>query len=330
MNKQLKFSWGHIIAFFTIILMAYMTFIGCTYLFDGEFIWAGVSTFVIISLLTYLFIHLQAIKATDKKYDKQIIQERILFFALPFLFIALSFPFFHTWKVQKNSESIENQFKTAINSSREIFTEYEEYATKRISKQDSILKKTIAEKTTPEGSALYQQLGFTGNNDEGQLQNRLSALDLQLNGNFDELEKMAIEWIDKADQKTSVWNVFLIGNIREITASITEWHTRLQNYSEHILETERIAGDSTIAKFDPEGIRLQSVLSQFENINKEYTQTGTPNWPAYPIALLFYFAMLVPYIIQPRNQNNPYKLFGYQKWHTPTNHTETTIIDTGL
>ena len=37
MFEQLKFSWGHIIAFVAIILISYVTFVGDTYLTDGDF-----------------------------------------------------------------------------------------------------------------------------------------------------------------------------------------------------------------------------------------------------------------------------------------------------
>ena len=37
MNEQLKFSWGHIIAFLALIIISYISFVGVTYMTDGDF-----------------------------------------------------------------------------------------------------------------------------------------------------------------------------------------------------------------------------------------------------------------------------------------------------
>ena len=36
MDEQLKFSWGHIIAFLALIFISYITFVGVVYRTDGD------------------------------------------------------------------------------------------------------------------------------------------------------------------------------------------------------------------------------------------------------------------------------------------------------
>ena len=53
-NETLKFSWGHIVAFLAIIFISYMSFMGLTYLTDGDFLIAGVGVAIIDILLLSL------------------------------------------------------------------------------------------------------------------------------------------------------------------------------------------------------------------------------------------------------------------------------------
>ena len=53
-NETLKFSWGHIIAFVVLIFISYVSFMGITYLTDGDFLFAGLGV-VIINLVLIIF-----------------------------------------------------------------------------------------------------------------------------------------------------------------------------------------------------------------------------------------------------------------------------------
>ena len=43
MDEQLKFSWGHIIAFLALIFISYITFVGEVYKTDGDFTKAAIT-----------------------------------------------------------------------------------------------------------------------------------------------------------------------------------------------------------------------------------------------------------------------------------------------
>lgn len=84
-NETLKFSWGHIIAFVALIIISYLSFMGITYLTNGNFLYAGIGVLIIDVLIILFFIIPQILKGTDEKFRRKIIFERILFF-LPLLF----------------------------------------------------------------------------------------------------------------------------------------------------------------------------------------------------------------------------------------------------
>ena len=131
-NQKLKFSWGHIFAFVALLFIAYMTFLSVTYYTLGNYILAGVITFAVDVSLLILFISLQRLKACDHRFQKNIRRERILFVVSFILFLILMIPFLKGWSVIKDNDKIIQNFKSAINESKNIFTQYEQYSKKRI------------------------------------------------------------------------------------------------------------------------------------------------------------------------------------------------------
>lgn len=85
-NETLKFSWGHIIAFVALIIISYLSFMGITYLTNGNFLYAGIGVLIIDVLIILFFIIPQILKGTDEKFRRKIIFERILFFSAPIVF----------------------------------------------------------------------------------------------------------------------------------------------------------------------------------------------------------------------------------------------------
>lgn len=133
-NQKLKFSWGHIFAFVALLFIAYMTFLSVTYYTLGNYILAGVITFAVDVSLLILFISLQRLKACDHRFQKNIRRERILFVVSFILFLILMIPFLKGWSVIKDNDKIIQNFKSAINESKNIFASYERYSELRINK----------------------------------------------------------------------------------------------------------------------------------------------------------------------------------------------------
>ena len=127
MNEKLQFSWGHIIAFIALIAVSYISFVGFTYLTNGDFTFALLGMGLTDIVFILFFIGAQQMKASGVKMKRKIIWERIFIFGSPIIFIAGMISMSHFWTVRSQNDAIVKTFKNAINSSRQLFSDYEEY-----------------------------------------------------------------------------------------------------------------------------------------------------------------------------------------------------------
>lgn len=285
-NETLKFSWGHIIAFIALIFISYVSFMGITYLTDGDFLYAGLGVLIINLVLIIFFIIPQILKGTDEKFSRKIIFERILFFSAPVFFIAVMVPYAHFWTVFEHRTEVESTFSESIKTTKEMFDSYEVYANNRIKDYD---KKLAQNKT----ASVHRT-------------NEVEALRLQLIAdNYDALKNSAIEWVDNASGAT-VWNVFMIGNIKKIEAAIESWNKSLNKFSSKKM-TDEPDGVEAFSSSDPSVTTAKSNLNDLRSV---YTTMGTPTILAIGIGLLLYLLLLFPYIIQSRNTKSTFRLIG--------------------
>lgn len=345
MNKKLKFSWAHIIAFVAIIFFAYITFVGATYLFKCNFLISGIVTFAIVAILFFLFIGVQQIKGTDEKFAKSIVWERILLAFTIIVFCASLHPFLHTWHVQKNHSAIEKQFSTSITEAKQLFVEYEKYSENRIKNYSEMMDEIIQSRhvvgKSPHGNtnktvknvktrSEYERFGFVKDYDQKQKELRLQTLRLQLlSSNYDQLKEKAIGWIESADRKASIWNIFLVGNIDQIKSAVNGWESQLQSntFSGKILADEEFDGKNKVSKFDEDGKYLDGTIKGLDDLRSQFTSIGTPSIWGYIMAIICYIALIFPYFIQPRSTRNWYRLFGYAKWYKSENVVRNSIED---
>ena len=64
MNEKLQFSWGHIIAFLALIAVSYISFVGFTYLTNGNFTFALIGMGITDIVYILFFIGAQQMKAS--------------------------------------------------------------------------------------------------------------------------------------------------------------------------------------------------------------------------------------------------------------------------
>ena len=315
MNEQLKFSWGHIVAFVALIFVGYTTFVGVTYLTNGDFLKASIAMAIVCLVLLLIFIGEQVAKSTTRKFKKIIWIERILVFASPIIFLLCIYPYCHFWTVHNHEGEIVKHFTSAINSSQQMFEDYEAYANLRISNYDKMLSRAIANKASdaPE----YSKCGFTVGNSIMQKENMVQTLRLQLlSVNYDSLKVEATKWIEKSNNGASTWNVFLLGNTKSIRDAIHSWNDQLQSFSENKLTNEERGGNKVI-KFG--GTSLENVDQELNSLTSLFTQKSWPNIISFITAALLFFALLFPYVLQDRHTKNPYNLFGMRRGFSDTN-----------
>lgn len=312
MNEQLKFSWGHIIAFLALIFISYISFVGVTYLTDGNFTTAGVATGVIDIVLFVFFIGAQMMKATDRKFAKRIWVERVFVFGSPVIFIIAMCPYFHFWTVNTQDEEIVSNFTNAIEASKQMFNDYSDYSNSRIENYEKMLNRVVAnEKLHPDQ---YVQCGFTKGNGAIEKENMVKTLRLQLlSENYDSLRNVAYEWIESSSQGASTINVFLLGNTKEIKIAIHEWNNILVEFASNKLSNEEFRNYNTVSSFADRSGSLSSVDEGLDGLTEKFTTTKSPSFIALLTALLLYACLLFPYYLQDRHTKNQHRLLGMEK-----------------
>ena len=170
-----------------------------------------------------------------------------------------------------------------------MFNSYEEYANSRIEKYDAKLRRL----NTKEVSQI----------------NKVEALKLQILGNnYDNLKKASIEWINSASEAT-VWNVFMIGNIKEIENALDNWNKVLNTFSSKIMTDE----SHETKAFTNSDNSVNIAKKNLETLGVLYTTSERPTWIAILSVTLLYILLLFPYVLQRRNTKSLYRLIGHQR-----------------
>lgn len=288
-NETLRFSWAHIIAFVALIFISYVSFMGITYLTDGDFLYAGVGVLGINLLLVIFFILPQILKGTDEKFRRKIIFERLLFFCAPVVFAGIMIPYAHFWNVFDNRSQVETTFSESVKTTKGMFESYETYANSRIEDYDMRLAR---KKTKPITRG-----------------NKVDALTLQLiDENYISLKNSAFEWIDNASGAT-VWNVFMTGNIKKIENALDQWNSSLTEFSSRKMADE----GSEVQPFSSSDKSVGLAKENLSSLKNVYTERSAPTIIAISTAILLYVLLLFPYIIQSRNTKSTYRLIGSEK-----------------
>lgn len=305
MNERLKFSWGHIFAFAALIAVCYISFMGFTYLTDGNFIYGLIG--MALTALAYLlvFIGAQQLKASGVRMSRKIVAERMLLLLSPLVFVAGMVSMAHFWTVHSQNDAVVAEFQKSINGSRQLFADYDSYAAARIAAYESRLDGIIARRTADPQA--WAAAGFKAGKEEVQKHNMLEALRLQLlSPNYTDLKDLAVRWIDNADNGATVWNVFLIGNTREIKSALLSWNSELKKMSQKTLSNE---GDA--ASFDSGCVA--DAVSGIDNIASIFTTRKAPVAEAVVFGIIVFLMLLLPYFLQARHTKSNYRLLGKRR-----------------
>ena len=312
MNEQLKFSWGHIIAFLALIVLSYITFVGVTYMTDGNFTKASIAMVVIDIVLFVFFIGAQMMKATTKKFAKRIWVERIFIFGSPIVFFLCMLPFYHFGTVQSQDEEIVGHFTNAITASKQMFSDYDSYSKERIANYEHMLDRVINNQSIRPKE--FASCGFTKGSEQIQKENIVKALQLQLiSENYDSLKTEATKWIESSSNGASTWNVFLLGNTKEIKKAICEWHTQLEDFSTHKINNEEFNGYNHVNTFNEVSGSLASVNTGLDALTTNFISTSFPPTGFILGSFVLYFALLFPYFLQDRHTKSQLRLIGMEK-----------------
>jgi len=308
-NQHLKFSWSHIIAFIGLIAAAYIMFMGFTYMTGGGFVVAGVASGVIVALLAWVFIGVQQLKATDHKFDRSMRRERVMLCLTPYVLALAMWPVSHFWAVRAHDAEIVELFTESVGTARQLFTDYEDYAAKRTADYHGTLSQLVsARHTEPER---YAYAGFKGVNDSVQMHNMETTLRLQLlSSNYTRTRDEALAWIDAAGRGASTWNIFLIGNTRQIKDAVTSWHDTLEAMSARRMSNEDAVTDRQAGSFAGSSRALEVVMTNIDTVSESYRHAGGGWLSALLFGAVMYMFLIFPYLVQRRNTRSMLTLFG--------------------
>lgn len=300
-NETLKFSWGHIIAFVALIFISYVTYMGDFYTNGGDFKSSAIKVFVIDIVLILTFIGAQIYKGTDEKFDRSIIIERILICLCPIAFLWAMIPYNHFWSVFSERNQIEPKFTSAIEKSKQMFINYDQYSKDRIARYSDFLSGIIANKES--ARTTYLNAGFSDANDDMVKENYIATLRLQLlSQNTDSLRTSALQWIDEASQGASIWNAFLVGNISRVSDAIEGWNQKLYEASVPVLRNEPKDGTHSVAPFDPNRESFKAANAELTDLRNLYVNSNGINLYTIITGVFLILMLLFPYFLQKRNE----------------------------
>ncbi len=288
MNRKLRFSWGHIVAFLALIFVAYVVFMGATYYTIGNY-YVGLTTMgCCVLLLVLTILGAQVLKGVDKKFHKSIVWERTLIAISPIIIIIVGIPFSHFWTVQSSEQQITEQFRNSIRASLGIFSDYSSYSEERVNQLKSSAASIMKE----------DQL----------VNNRADELSLYLNNSTAKSIEEAKAWINKVDDDPSIWNVFLFGNISTIEAAIDQWTESL-----NLISKKKTSSETDPEEFSTANVSKEKALLGLANLKRIYQEAKAPNASAIITLLICYLLLLCPYFVQERHSRNVERFFGTSK-----------------
>lgn len=296
MNQTLKFSFGNVLAFLALIAVSYASFVGYAYLSDGNFYFAIAGMVLTDIVYFFWFMAAQWLKADGEKIHKKIVWERILIYGSPLIFAGCMVGIAHFWTVRSQDTELVENFKSSINNSKQMFSDYENYANQRIMNYDKALSKIINEKQ--HNPKAFQDAGFLSGKENIQKNNMLQVLRLQLlPENYTRLKESANQWIEESSQGASTWNVFLIGNTRQIKKAVENWNEELKEMSSKKMFNEEVAGK--VPDFSSNGLNMAS--QGLDDLTTTFGKWKYPVWQVFFFGAIIYFLLLFPYLLQPRH-----------------------------
>ena len=313
MHEKLKFSFGHILAFLSLIFGGYVTFVGVTYYTGGDYIIGGAVAIGISLVLLFLLFRLQLLKSVNEKFESYIIHERITLVVFTLTCCGAFIPFSHFWTVKSHEEDILVKFEESLQFARQLFSDYDEYANERI----HVLEEGKND-YNPRSAALERASYQAG----------LKGIQIQLlPDKYLNLEQEALEWVDQSEKTISIWNVFLMGNVNVINSSIRDWHDEMSNMSTHITDLELNHNKSKIdRKSIPSPFKRTEEIAQssseLESVLLLYSTVELPKPLAWLTGILAILMLYLPWIIQKRSPKSMVTLWGVRSINYKDSHAQ--------
>ena len=317
MNKKLKFVYGYVLAIASLMFISYVMFMGITYLTGGHMQKAATITAVATVALALGCIGLQRIKGTADHFKRNITIERAFLPVFASLCVASFIPFSHFWTVRAQNDEIVTLFQESLTASKTMFDEYEEYAQQRITDYKNSLNQSLRSGKQAALGFKANTLGKVSGGDTIMRNNMVKSLQLQLlPANNDSVRNEAMEWLDKAGNGTTVWNVFLLGNIKKIQDAVTAWHQSMVGAASERLSNETARQDEKANGYL--GEQYQAAIEKLQQLSERYQKMQFPKPIAWLAGIICFLLLFLPYLLQERHTKSRETLTGGIGRQTPS------------
>jgi hypothetical protein len=304
--QQKTTALGHVVALVVIICLCYVAFMGLVYLTGGQLMPSAVAAAMSAVLLFLLTVFIQRQKGCSRHFNRHLNGERI---GVPLLLaagIVVGVPFTHFFTVNSHEQVVKEDFKQALAHIQPMFDAYEQKADKRIENYRKHLNQILA--NSKKKQKAYANAGFTrhaegkpSGADTLMRNDMVTTLRRQLlPPAYTTLRKEAVEWAERSAVGATTWNVFLLGNSKEIRKAVDEWQQQLLQMMEGRLANEPAVTDTTAL----DNVNLQEAVRRLSHVETLCAQQQFPT----PLSLLLLAVCLsllfFPYWLQTRHSKS--------------------------
>jgi hypothetical protein len=305
--KQTKINLANVLLILGALGFGFGTFLSMNFLTLGDF-----EQSLLVSVMTTLFLGglafaAQRFKAVHRNFKTYIVLEvlTILLFLVAAVMTIQTFS--HVFAVLEKKEDIKDKLTKNIDQAKNLFDAYEIYAGVRKDSYESKLQAVVENKLANPGE--YNSYGFDDNNpgfsDTDQIDAKIFTLNIELfpsnylddtlNGELG-IKGAAVKWLNDASSVLENDFGFMFGVvdlINDVPSKTEEWKSNLID-----LSTFRADGEQA-SDFD--------YPLNFTTAKDQLTRREFPSTMSIGFALVAYFLMLVPYLVNSRSTKSPFR-----------------------
>lgn len=309
-----KTALAQVIAVVAAIFIAYISFMGLVYLSRGQIVTSAVAATALGIAMVSLCFMAQQMKGAESRFAGSIVKERIAIVSLAIIILVPVVPFLHFFSVAGRETRVTRQFDNALAEVMPMFDEYDSIVDERVANY----RKRLAGVKNQQ-SKNFAKYGFNKHN-EGSPSNGMTVMrdnmvltlrTLLAPPALDSLRQDARRWVDKAQDGSSVWNVFLLGNFDLTADAVASWQKTMDTSMRQRLYNE--AADST----GFESAHAVVALERLGRLSDECARSTIPPFYAILLWLASSLLMFFPYWLQTRHSKSWERLKGKRKGPQP-------------
>jgi hypothetical protein len=292
--KQSNFTLGFIITLLSSLSFGFICFLGSIFLSLGNLSQSIIVGTAVSALLCVTALGAARLKRTKKNFKSRRVWEiilLILFTGLTIVFTWFIFP--HYFVVNEQSEVIQNKLNESLRESKNLFSEYENYANSRQNDYKTVLESVVLRKKLNPEDYIRYGFDFDGPSKDMQIQSKMTMMNLELfPSSYRELKKDDLKWIEEYQIIVKNWEkkpLGIINVIKNIDKKTNTTRSQLVTISK-----SRSRNESTNDFY---------VSSEPKDVKKYFTTEGAPTLFSLFLSVLLYFTMLLSWFTSKREIN---------------------------